>query len=166
MKTHGYKQSKIFHEIINIDIPKDDIPCVLTAWKVSKYGVFSSPCFPLFNPNAGKYGPEKTPYWTLFMQCSVCLLLNHDFIYQSVCIVFDIMFKDFFSKCDQISCFLLIWSHLLKKSSMENFIFLCSVSRLVSVVSWLFPSDRINLIFSNSFILSNQSSCWILFHMR
>ena len=31
--------------------------------------------------------------------------------------------KDFFSKCDQIGRFLRIWSHLLKKSSMENFIF-------------------------------------------
>ena len=31
--------------------------------------------------------------------------------------------KDFFSKCDQIRSFLRIWSHLLKKSIMENFIF-------------------------------------------
>ena len=30
-----------------------------TAWKVSKYGVFSA-------PNAGKYGPEKTPYLDTF----------------------------------------------------------------------------------------------------
>ena len=28
--------------------------------------------------------------------------------------------KDFFSKCDQIRRKLLIWSHLLKKSIMEN----------------------------------------------
>ena len=34
--------------------------------------------------------------------------------------------KDFFSKCDQIRRFLWIWSHLLKKSLMENFIF-CAV---------------------------------------
>ena len=34
--------------------------------------------------------------------------------------------KDFFSKCDQIRSFLRIWSHLLKKSVMENFIF-CAV---------------------------------------
>ena len=34
--------------------------------------------------------------------------------------------KDFFSKCDQIRNFLRIWSHLLKKTLMENFIFLCS----------------------------------------
>ena len=31
--------------------------------------------------------------------------------------------KDFFSKYDQIYRKMLIWSHLLKKSSMENFIF-------------------------------------------
>ena len=34
--------------------------------------------------------------------------------------------KDFFSKCDQIRSFLRIWSHLLKKSLKENFIF-CAV---------------------------------------
>ena len=34
--------------------------------------------------------------------------------------------KDFFSKSDQIRSFLWIWSHLLKKSLMENFIF-CAV---------------------------------------
>ena len=31
--------------------------------------------------------------------------------------------KDFFSKCDQIHRKLRIWSHLLKKSLMENFVF-------------------------------------------
>ena len=31
--------------------------------------------------------------------------------------------KGFFSKCDQIRSFLRIWSHLLKKSLMKNFIF-------------------------------------------
>ena len=30
--------------------------------------------------------------------------------------------KDFFSKCDQICKKLRIWSHLLKKSLLENFI--------------------------------------------
>ena len=34
---------------------------------------------------------------------------------------------DFFSKCDQVCSFLWIWSHFLKKSLMENFIF-CAVS--------------------------------------
>ena len=37
--------------------------------------------------------------------------------------------KGFFSKCDQIHKKLRIWPHLLKKSLMENFIFLCSVIR-------------------------------------
>ena len=31
--------------------------------------------------------------------------------------------KDFSSKCGQIRSFLRIWSHLLEKSLMENFIF-------------------------------------------
>ena len=35
--------------------------------------------------------------------------------------------KDFFSKCDQIRRFKQIWSYLLKKSLIENFIF-CVVS--------------------------------------
>ena len=34
--------------------------------------------------------------------------------------------KDFFEKCDQIGSFMRIWSHLLKKPLMENFIF-CAV---------------------------------------
>ena len=37
--------------------------------------------------------------------------------------------KDFFSECDQIRSFPRIWSHLLKKSLMESFIF-CAVNVL------------------------------------
>ena len=37
--------------------------------------------------------------------------------------------KDFFSKCGQIRRKLQIWSHLLKKSLMENFIF-CGVNKM------------------------------------
>ena len=50
--------------------------------------------------------------------------------------------KDFFSKCDQISRKLRIWSYLLKKSLTENFIF-CAVKTsvflffvLLSLVKW------------------------------
>ena len=32
-------------------------------------------------------------------------------------------FQDFFRKCDQIRSFLWIWSHLLKKSFIENLFF-------------------------------------------
>ena len=34
--------------------------------------------------------------------------------------------KDFFSKCNQIRRKLRTWSHLLKKSLMENFLFVCN----------------------------------------
>ena len=59
-----------------------------TAWKASKYGVFSGPYFSafglntesysvsqylsVFNPNAGKYGPEKTPYLDTSRSVSNC----------------------------------------------------------------------------------------------
>ena len=42
--------------------------------------------------------------------------------------------KGFFSKCDQICRKLRIWSHLVKKSLMENFIF-----GLVKCTLFLFP---------------------------
>ena len=41
--------------------------------------------------------------------------------------------KDFFSKCDQIHRKLRIWSHLLKKSLMENFIFCAVLCKLFSI---------------------------------
>ena len=44
--------------------------------------------------------------------------------------------KDFFSKCDQIRRKLRIWSHLLKKSLIENFIF-CTVTERVAVIYFL-----------------------------
>ena len=37
-----------------------------TAWKVSKYGVFSGLYFHAFALNTGKYGQEKTPYLEIF----------------------------------------------------------------------------------------------------
>ena len=33
---------------------------------MSKYGVISGPCFPVFGLNTGKYGPEITPYLDTF----------------------------------------------------------------------------------------------------
>ena len=41
------------------------------VWKVSKYGVFSDPYFPVFGLNTGKYGPEKLRIWTVFTQNAV-----------------------------------------------------------------------------------------------
>ena len=38
----------------------------VTAKKMSKYGVISGPYFPVFSPNAGRYGPEITPYLDTF----------------------------------------------------------------------------------------------------
>ena len=47
-----------------------------TAWKVSKYGVFSGPYFLVFGPNTGKCGPEKTPY----LDAVISLTFSHSFL--------------------------------------------------------------------------------------
>ena len=54
--------------------------------------------------------------------------------------------EDLFSKCDQISSFLRIWSHLPKKSLMENFIF-CTVRN-----SNASPDTQLKLCVSRKFL--------------
>ena len=56
--------------------------------------------------------------------------------------------KDFFSKCDQIHSFMRIWSHLLKKSLIESFIFVQCVHIPVSAEVYLEPSQRFMIEFS------------------
>ena len=51
--------------------------------------------------------------------------------------------KDFFSKCDQIPMKLRFWSHSLKKSLIEHFIF-CAVWRSSTLVSYLIRSIMLN----------------------
>ena len=53
--------------------------------------------------------------------------------------------KDFFSKFDQTRSFLRIWSYLLKKSLMENFIFLCSDIPTIAHVYTLFDNPNVYL---------------------
>ena len=64
---------------------------LITARKVSQYGVFTGPYFPVFglktenvpysvrifsvfSPNTGKYGPQKTPYLDTFHAVNVASL--------------------------------------------------------------------------------------------
>ena len=49
--------------------------------------------------------------------------------------------KDFFNKCDQVRSDLRIWSRLLKKSLMENFIF-CAVLPKNKMSMFNLPSLR------------------------
>ena len=47
-----------------------------TKWKVFEYGVSSDPYFPVFSPNTGKCGPEKTPYLDTFHEVQINIDVN------------------------------------------------------------------------------------------
>ena len=63
---------------------------------------------------------------------------------------------DFFSRCDQIHRKLRIWSHLLKKYLIENFIFWAVRKQILNGIS-----ITLSLIFKdiwNKFLLSNEAA--------
>ena len=53
--------NRIYHEPSRKNEGGGGISCEFTVWKVSKYGVFSGPYFPVSSRNTGECGPEKTP---------------------------------------------------------------------------------------------------------
>ena len=55
--------------------------------------------------------------------------------------------KDLFSKCDQICSFQRIWSPLLKKSLMENFIF-CAVTN-TELIQWMTEQSPWGILYKN-----------------
>ena len=63
--------------------------------------------------------------------------------------------KDFFSKCDQIRRKLRTWSHLLKKSLIENFIF-CAVDIFNDNCSKNFWYLQDNIHMANPFCKSSK----------
>ena len=64
--------------------------------------------------------------------------------------------KDFFSKCDQIRRKLRIWSHLLKKSLMENFVFCLVITELYIGIAVIFWDIARRYIFAKSLVGANQ----------
>ena len=90
------------------------------------FGMFdvSTKSLELFK-SSSKYFPHSSINSSLFAGGSPFLFFH---VYCTVSLYKKIKFsiKDFLSKCDEICRKLRIWSHLLKKSLMENFIF-CSM---------------------------------------
>ena len=64
--------------------------------------------------------------------------------------------KDFFSKCDQVLRNLRIWSHLLKKSLMENLIFCTVSSTKLNQLIHLQPS--VSSLWTSAFISAKIST--------
>ena len=75
--------------------------------------------------------------------------MSADISFSTSCLIFDVKdiqhngqkiklsIKNLFSKCDQIRTFLRIWSHLLAKFLVKNFIF-CAVVILAEENTWNF----------------------------
>ena len=71
--------------------------------------------------------------------------------------------KDFFSKCDQISRKLQIWSHLLKKSLMKNFIFVPYITKHLAQNYELKQAD---LFYANLFTSLEASASFMKIEER
>ena len=110
---------------------------------------------PLIRPN---WGQPKTLISVTFSFLSISmlkkkmmnqffleiLLINHSYNFTVQKIKFSI--KNFFSKCDQILSKLPIWSHLLTKSLMKNFIILCSVPSQCEIFFWRRKSGKLSFL--------------------
>ena len=82
----------------------------------------------VFCLNVGNYGPQRLGIrilCTLWVGLNITTIISTQYIdgFEDFVQKMKFSIRYFFSKCDQIRSFLRIWSHLLKKSLMENFIF-------------------------------------------
>ena len=80
--------------------------------------------------------------------------------------------KDFFSICYQICRKPRIWSHLLKKTLMENFIFLvqCNIKKCsriwpMSFRIWTENEDMCATVYRDYFLWNSHFLCIQLFYM-
>ena len=114
---------------------------VIDAWQGPIYGqkqpfrrVLTKMCFEKMQQN--------------YRRSAISIKLLYTFTVQKM------RFKDFFSKCDQIYSFLRIWSHLLKKSLMENITF-CTVFIEIALQHGCSPVNLLH-IFGTSFPKNNS----------
>ena len=74
-----------------------------------------------------------------------------------------LLIKDFFSKCDQIRRSLAIWSHLLKKSLMENFIFSAVYDLEEYAIHCKLPANLV--IFSNALLIQLMLLLFVSYYL-
>ena len=116
-----------FPSVMNLTNAHPTVPLLclcFPVWSGDKKSKFFLPCMIVH-----KLLLHFFQEYRLDMHCLYMTILPQNCCYN----VYDSLHKkmkfsitDFFSICDQIRSFLLIWSHLLKKSLMENFTF-CAV---------------------------------------
>ena len=85
--------------------------------------------------NWKKLKTNKSRHTSLFVTGPYTSNLSHFWKLKSLNKKMKFFSKDLFSKCDQIRSKLRIWSHLLKKSLMENFIFVQWILRVFFLIN-------------------------------
>ena len=93
---------------------------------------------------------SRSTSWNLsFIHCPNYLILDWANTAQNM----KFSINGFFSKCDQIRRFLRIWSHSLKKSLMENFIFcavkFCAITNQINYMRFSFYYSHLLMLWSS-----------------
>ena len=78
--------------------------------------------FYLFSVISSTFVKQTGDIFQVITICFIYTNLQNSCYFSSTAQETKFSIKDFFSKCDQIRSLLLIWSYLLKKSLMKNFI--------------------------------------------
>ena len=130
-------------------------------WKVPVFGIFLVPIFPHPGSPYSVRMREKLEIRILFTQCQTNMFLKHASVLNRILLNKGVVtaqkmkfsIKNFLSKCYQICSFLRIWSHLLKESLMENFIF-CAVKLLWLWQSFEYAWSKFHRVLNMSLVLT------------
>ena len=102
---------------------------------------------PVYGFSLIRFFPREDVYDSAIIRANTCHRNPYASIFYAVYVTLQKMefsIKDFFSKYDQIRRKLRIWSHFLKKSLLENFIF-CAVWQLI-ILSKIICISAVTLI--------------------
>ena len=118
----------IFSEYLSLETFLDGCFCIFTLFHFCQLLCWESSYFQTRAVLIGQMNPRNSGHQILLFQIQQGAMASHlnSVINSYTAQKMKFFIEDFFSKCDQIRSFLRIWSHLLKKSLMENFSFLCS----------------------------------------
>ena len=152
VQAYNFIERRLQHRCFLLEIPKIlGTPILKNIWKKEQLPKAAS-CL-----SETKYGYAVHCYtrWNQFYILTMVLPKRYCFVLCLTAQKMKFSNKDFFSKCDQICRFLRIWSHVLKKSLIEN-IRLKIFFLLFLSASYLFSNSLIRNCFFENFNYDTQ----------